>query len=408
MERERAPNGGWFRLGGTAYGALMANIVARTGRTGLTTYKVEWTRGGRGGVKESWTIPEGDLAVRVRALIDAHHNNITADEVKRLVLGDTPAPEPVGPTIQDYTTRWLDGRRDYSKGTRACNLGRLRKHVWPHVGRRPIHDLITSDTLVRDLLSRAAQTLSPWTLRGLFWLLRGVCKSAAKEFGVPFPLDEIDEYHLPKVKKHKGCYLTYEQARHLAACGGIISTLIEVAFGTGMRIGELIALNVGDVRLFDAIPAIYVTDSKTDSGVRAVEISRRLADVLRPVVVGRPKSAPLFVNARGERWKDVALRRYHWNQAVARANRCEVHPPETRGKYAESTCDCPGRLGEHPAIHDTRRSHIDWLLDDGWHIERVSLRVGHARVTTTLEVYSNRKRTPSMAELDRFDERWAA
>jgi hypothetical protein len=47
---------------------------------------------------------------------------------------------------------------------------------------------------------------------------------------------------------------------------------------------------------------------------------------------------------------------------------------------------------------------VDWLLDAGWELNDVQIRIGHESVKTTIDMYGNRRRRANperMAALDR-------
>ena len=76
---------------------------------------------------------------------------------------------------------------------------------------------------------------------------------------------------------------------------------------TGIRRGELCALNVGHVDLSDRILIVrksrsgkFITDTKSRRP-RVFSISRALAKRLKPFVEGRDPNEPLFLTAEGKR-----------------------------------------------------------------------------------------------------------
>jgi len=46
-------------------------------------------------------------------------------------------------------------------------------------------------------------------------------------------------------------------------------------------------------------------------------------------------------------------------------------------------------LGKFPRIHDLRHSHASWLLEDGNGIDVVQRRLGHEKITTTVDTYGH-------------------
>jgi integrase len=256
---------------------------------------------------------------------------------------------------------------------------------------------------------------------------------------------------LPKVERTAAVYLSVTEAELIiACCRPEIRDLVRFAFATGLRLGELIALRVGSVDLADTPDGqtvIHVELSrkksgrvggpKTEAGDRVVAITSTITnEVLRPHVSGRPSVAPVFPAPEGGMWYARNLRERYWRPALVKAARCAEHPPAPEGKPtppdadpklrcghyggtrtdggpcgfkvaqgldrclwhlgpakdAISACECPGRLHVLPRLHDTRHSHVDFLLDADWDLYDVQIHIGHEHFSTTSEMYGNRRR----------------
>ena len=79
--------------------------------------------------------------------------------------------------------------------------------------------------------------------------------------------------------------------------------LIEVAYLTGARLGELASANVCD---FDADNGALHVTGKT--GPRTVALTNESVGVLRRIAAKRPAAAPLLPRADGERWRNTQFR----------------------------------------------------------------------------------------------------
>jgi integrase/recombinase XerD len=144
--------------------------------------------------------------------------------------------------------------------------------------------------------------------------------------------------------------------------------ILEVLYGTGMRISELVGLSFGDVDLDDGAVRVFGKGSKE----RLVPLGRfaadALADWLRPGGRGamaparwarRGDSEAVFLNVRGGRLS----RQGAWG--VVR-------------RYGDKV-----GLGDRLTPHVLRHSCATHLLDHGADIRVVQELLGHAAVTTT-------------------------
>lgn len=150
--------------------------------------------------------------------------------------------------------------------------------------------------------------------------------------------------------------------------------------GTGMRWGEAVALNVGDVDLVHATVRInkaekwdvadrgrrLVGPTKTGRSTRTVTLPPEVVDALRPVVEGRKSTETLFLAPRGG---TVQHRTFYSD--IWRAKCCAPLPLP------------------HPRIHDLRHSHVAWLIAEGVPLPVIQARLGHEKITTTIDTYGH-------------------
>jgi integrase len=75
------------------------------------------------------------------------------------------------------------------------------------------------------------------------------------------------------------------------------------------------------------------------------------------------------------------------------------------GARRSTRCRCPPapvRPGctRNQGFHDTRHSHVGWLIEAGWHLYAIQQRIGHESIKTTFDVYGHRL---SHGDTDRID-----
>jgi integrase/recombinase XerD len=147
------------------------------------------------------------------------------------------------------------------------------------------------------------------------------------------------------------------------------TAIIELLYGTGARISEVVSLNVGDVMKLDGGEVSSLRLTGKGGKMRVVPLGSYARDALeqylvrvRPQLVQRDRVA-LFLNDRGGRlsrqsmWRSVS-------EAAIRANiETDVSP------------------------HSLRHSYATHLLDGGADIRVVQELLGHSSVTTT-QIYT--------------------
>jgi integrase/recombinase XerD len=186
----------------------------------------------------------------------------------------------------------------------------------------------------------------------------------------------------PGVSKRLPKALTFTEIERLLAAVGAGSesdlsvlmmrdqTLLELLYGTGARISELIDLNLDDVSSLSKDLPILRLKGKGDKerlvpvGSHALRALERYLVRSRPVLSGKSGSSPaLFLNARGSKLS----RQSAWMILQAAAQRA----------------DLAGKVSPHTMRH----SFATHLLENGADVRVVQELLGHASVTTT-QIYT--------------------
>lgn len=144
----------------------------------------------------------------------------------------------------------------------------------------------------------------------------------------------------------------------------------------GVRATEAAQLNVGDVDLVHA--KLFVRDSKTEAGVREVDMSPRLVREVAAYFATRPDAAPTepaFPTLTGGRRDKDNIRNRVVTPIVDRANR------------AREKAGLPP-IGVAVTPHTLRRTYISLMLAAGAEVPYVQAQVGHADAKVTLEIYA--------------------
>jgi integrase/recombinase XerD len=144
--------------------------------------------------------------------------------------------------------------------------------------------------------------------------------------------------------------------------------ILELLYAAGLRVGELVALDVGDVHLAAEYVRCVGKGSKervVPIGTHAVRALQRYLTHARPALAARRRAVPaLFLNRRGGRLSRQSV----WNLLRACARSAGIRRP----------------IGPHTLRH----SFATHLLEGGADLRAVQEMLGHASVATT-QIYTH-------------------
>ncbi len=221
--------------------------------------------------------------------------------------------------------------------------------------------------------------LSPNSINRFLSSLKGFYRYAALEYQIANPMGDIAQFRIAR-KLPKA--LSVEEISRLieSTMNPLEPTLLrdrailEVLYGTGARVAELVALDIHDISKdsFDGEEITIIKLKGKGSKERLVPIGKYALEALedylvrlRPALLAKnsQNERALFLNARGTR----LTRQSAWTTVL---------------KAAESV-GLQGRVSPHVFRH----SYATHLLDGGADIRVVQELLGHASVTTT-QIYT--------------------
>lgn len=421
--------------------------MASTPEVRGNSVRTTWLLGGNG-PKQSVTFSGGDpderlkMVLAAKALAEAKDHCITRDEVYAALQARQDEPSRV-PTLRQWLPIWVAMRHEL--GDIQPHVLRqyevtLRARALPHLGHLRLTD-IDRDTLrawVGKLKKSTAdygrknkrngKPLSPTTVRKYYAYL-STCLGGAVPVWLPanpavaLPGERKNYIGLPGEGDFDGMFLEpWEADAILRNCPPALHDLVFLGLRTGMRIGELVALECRDVlfpRKGGATVLVRRTvkrdgtvgPPKTACSRRDITVSGEAAVMLARLVRGRKPSRRVFETIRRQAWNVASLRNNHWARAVGAAMRCPDHLPPlpvkpSRGLTRDyrpdevSECECVGVLRRRPRIHDLRHTHASALLESGMSPKKVQLRLGHSSYQTTMKIYAHVLNNGGDEELD--------
>jgi integrase len=367
--------------------------------------RVTWLLGGRrGGAKQSCTFSgpaeaRTKLALAAKLLVETRNHDVTRDECYQAVLGTPALAEEVMPTFALWARQWI---LDVEASGRLQSdvLHRYRRSLElrsvPYLGHKRLADITKDDIKgwVAQMRStrmtygnknrRTGNTLLKASTVGMHFMVLQSCLHAAVPKwlainpAVPQPGDRRNVFGLPPIGPPEGMFLSAQEVqRILDHSSPQIHDLVFMASRTGLRIGELLALEVRHVVFPQAGGATVLVRQalkgnravgvpKSPASRRDVTVTGQAAEILAKRTQGRRMSALVFPTVTGRMWEPNNLRVRHWWAAIAAALRCPEHPPPPR------LVPATGRRRPVPHVIEPRdRQALSW--PGGWHpVRRVN------------------------------------
>lgn len=282
-------------------------------------------------------------------------------------------------TVEAFITDFLENtiKNEVSRNTYISQRGYINNHIIPKLGKIKLQKLTPMD-IQRFYNLLIEEGISPGTVHNIGNLL-GKTLRVASEWGF------ITKNVASVVKKP-----TYKQPKMKAWTKEEMETFLDktrnsrfhvfylISLTTGMRIGEICALNWGDVDFKNkritvtktvvyADKQLYIKESpKTDGSNRTIDIPDFVVNYLKRYKL---EQTPNRLNLIVPGIKHDLV----YNSALSKVFNDDIKiagVPKIR-------------------IHDMRHTHATLLLQMGENIKVVSERLGHATITTTLNTYAH-------------------
>lgn len=281
-------------------------------------------------------------------------------------------------TLDQWAERHFDSLTGVTDGT-LTTYRRIYKRTWsPTLGH------LRLSQITRELLAKTVNDIdaSDKTIKNAWGVLAHMLKVATADghlvrspgIGVKMPQRTG---HLTNELR----FLTQDEWWDLLdATPAYWQPFVWMLGGTGMRWGEAVALNVGDVDLSHATVRITKAEKwdagnrgeriigvpKTKKSRRVITLPPEVVDVVRPLVEGRKSTETLFLAPKGGTVQHRTFYSDIWRK------KCTPAVPEP-----------------HPRIHDLRHSHVAWLIAEGVPLPVIQARLGHEKITTTIDTYGH-------------------
>lgn len=170
---------------------------------------------------------------------------------------------------------------------------------------------------------------------------------------------------LPQILTSKEVDLLLAQPECIDAKGYRDRAMLELLYATGIRVTELIDLNINDVNLAEGVIRCHSRDKERYIPMyqKAVKALSDYLELVRPQMIAMPDEEALFVNVGGERMS----RQGFWKLIKHYQKKAKIEKEITP--------------------HTLRHSFAAHLLENGADIHAIQEMLGHADISST-QVYS--------------------
>ena len=296
-------------------------------------------------------------------------------------------------TFGDFAAKWLATKVDVRPRTLVNLEGRLRNHVLPTFGGRPIGSITPED--VREWVADLVRTgLSADTVKAVFLTASQVFDTAEVDrvIGRSPCVPMRRKLPRPKVRAEMLFLDDHQVDALVSAVDRRYRVLVLMAAYTGARAGELEALRVERVnwlrRRFHVVETLSEVrgelrfgGTKTTGSTRWVPMPSFVVDELRAHVGAYPSPERLvFTSAEGGPVRHRNFMARHFKPAVRRAG-------------------LPAGL----RFHDLRHTAAAFMIAEGASMEQVKQILGHSTIRVTSDTYGHLfddHADPLMAALD--------
>lgn len=329
-----------------------------------------------------WRTPDGHQRSQNFPTREAAERHLVSVEHSKLT-GSYVDPSEGKVTFKSYAESWR-AVQTHRPGTAAQIETNLRRHVYPHIGDRPIGAIRPSE--IRSWVKAIStpgherKALAPATVELIYTWTATIFGAAVTDRVIAAtPCQGIRRPEVPQSRIEPPTVETVEKL--LEAIPGRYRALIVLGAGTGLRISE----------------ALGLTNDRVDWIRRTLTVDRQLASVNGE---GQPCFGP--VKDRRNRARTIPLPQVVVDALAAHVAEFGLGPegllftaPEggalRRQKFSEvwSRTARPLGIPTGDGFHLLRHFYASLLIRAGESVKTVQERLGHTSATMTLDIYGH-------------------
>ncbi|MCC0664539.1 tyrosine-type recombinase/integrase [Clostridioides sp. ZZV15-6597] len=290
-------------------------------------------------------------------------------------------------TFGEFVLDFLEGHKKnicistYDSYSRIC-----KNHITRHLGEYKLSELTAMH--IQEYIDLLSDNLNPKTIRVHINILKLVLKRAYKLKLIKENI--IDDIDIPRAKKYKNNIYDKEQMLSLIeSCNNVnieMKIAINLALGLGFRLSEILGITWDNVDFeentifIDKITSrtkgkVLLKEPKTESSTRMISAPTEIMDLLKEFKLKQMKDA----------LKKGSIKNKH-NLVFFDKEGKPIAEDVISKKF---TRFLKNNNLPHIRFHDLRHSHVTLLIMSKIPINVISQRVGHADISTTLNIYSH-------------------
>ncbi|QFR49865.1 site-specific integrase [Sulfurimonas lithotrophica] len=291
--------------------------------------------------------------------------------------------------LKDFGYKSLEiNSSNRKENTNKDYLKTFELHIEPKFGKWDLRQIRPTD--IKSWQNDLGKKLSGKRIMNIRTIFRGILQDAFIDELIP--INPFDRVKPPKVEKSKINPCSLEEVKTITSnANGWFKNYLLIAFFTGLRVGEMIALKWEDIDFSNDEIDIKRSTSKRIISTPKTAKSIRTIDML-PVVksalleqsfISKSKSEFVFINQYGKNFMDPTnLTKRHWKPLLEKLKI------------------------EYRVLYQTRHTFASLMLQQREEIGWVSEMMGHTDIHTTLTKYArfiprqNKKRAKFLNNID--------
>ncbi|MDM5043860.1 tyrosine-type recombinase/integrase [Latilactobacillus sakei] len=319
-------------------------------------------------------------------------------------------------SVADYFNYWLVNyvERNLKYNTVKNYRNILKKYIIPKLGKYRVRTLSPEmlqefiDDIADNATTKQGNPLAQHTVAIIFTVTKEALRRAVFPYRIikdnPMAYVDMPKYEpQPKKTKQDLKIISLDQYRELLNYFPVADSFhmpLVIAFNTGMRRGEICALTWNKIDLVNN--TITVDSNMIQHGKGTYELaSPKTKASYRTIDIGQT-----LVNELKEKRKSQMENQMRYGHLYDKSN--FVCTEENGSPVLPNTIKYKSRLVQEKLhmnfnFHSLRHTHATMLLEAGEKMKVVSERLGHSRISTTMDTYSHvthkmRKNTVSLIE----------
>lgn len=288
----------------------------------------------------------------------------------KTTTGEYVPPEAGRILLGAWADQWLKGITRLDASTQVRYRGIVENYVRPKWGTIPLADIRHGDVVVWV----GSMKLAPGTVRQNYLVLRSILDLAVRDRRIA--RNPAHDVALPRMHRSDPHFLDADQVEELSQASRD-PLIIKVLAYSGLRFGELVGLQTGDVD--PSRCTLRVVRSATEVAGRLVEKQSTKSHQSRTVRIPKFLAADLAAHLEGKAVTDRAFTAPRGGPLRLRGWRRRAFDPAVSAAALD------------PALtpHDLRHSAASLAISAGASVKAVQAMLGHATAVMTLDIYAH-------------------